>query len=262
MEIFVCVKQVPSTNKVQVDDATGVLKRDGVASKMNPYDLYALETALRMKEAHGGRVTVGTMGPPQAKMALREALSMGCDDAILISARQFSGSDTLATSTIISAALTKIGYDLIITGRQAIDGDTAQVGPQIAEHLNVPQVSYVQEVELDGDSLIVLRQYEDRYHKLRVKLPCLLTAIKELAEPRYMTISGIVAANLKEVTVMDFDTLSDLLDPACIGLKGSPTKVVRSFTKEPKSQGALLKGLSTAEAVDAIMARMYESHLI
>ena len=187
---------------------------------------------------------------------------MGCDDAVLVSGRQFGGSDTLATSTILSAALKKIGYDLIITGRQAIDGDTAQVGPQIAEHLDIPQVSYVEEIRPDGDHLVVLRQFEDRYHKLRVKCPCLLTAIGELAVPRYMTVGGIVDAQEKNIRTMAFDDLADVLDPATIGLKGSPTVVVRSYTKEPKSQGAILKGLNADEAVDAIMARLHECHFI
>ncbi len=169
---------------------------------------------------------------------------------------------TLATSTIISAALKKLGYDLIITGRQAIDGDTAQVGPQIAEHLGIPQVSYVEDIKPEGKSLVVLRQYEDRYHKIRVRLPCLLTAIQELATPRYMTVGGITDAARKEVRILDYDALSDLLDPKAIGLKGSPTNVVRSFTKEPKSQGAVLKGLTPDEAVEAIMARLHEVHMV
>lgn len=195
-------------------------------------------------------------------MALREALAMGCDNAYLISARQFGGSDTLATSTILSAGLKKIGFDLIITGRQAIDGDTAQVGPQIAEHLHIPHVSYIEKISLDQDALIVMRQFEDRYHKIRVKLPCLLTIIKEYAQPRYMTVAGIVDASEKEIHILDFDALKDLLDPAAIGLKGSPTRVVKSFTKQQKAQGALLKGLSANEAVDAIMAKLHESHLL
>jgi len=263
MKIIVCIKQVPDTNEVTIDPETNTLIRTGIPVIINPDDKSGIEAALSLRtQIPGSTVTVISMGPPQAEGALREALGMGCDEAILISAKEFSGSDTLATSTIVSAALTKIGYDLIITGRQAIDGDTAQVGPQIAEHLGIPQVSYVQEIKPDGDSLVVLRQYEDRYHLLRVKLPCVLTAIKELAEPRYMTVSGTVAAQRKDLKLMGFNDLADLLDPKTIGLKGSPTRVVRSYTKEPKSQGALLIGLTTAEAVDAIMARMSENHLI
>ena len=263
MKIIVCIKQVPDTNEVTIDPDTNTLVRTGIPVIINPDDKSGIEAALTLRgKIAGSTVTVVSMGPMQAEMALCEALSMGCDDAVLVSGRQFGGSDTLATSTIIAAALKKIGFDLIITGRQAIDGDTAQVGPQIAEHLGIPQVTYVEKVTPEGDSLVVLRQFEDRYHKLRVKLPCLLTAIKELADPRYMTVSGIIATKNKEVRILDYDALADTLDPAAIGLKGSPTNVVRSFTKEPKAQGAVLKGLSAAEAVDAIMARLHESHLI
>jgi len=263
MKIIVCIKQVPDTNEVSIDPETNTLIRSGVPVIINPDDKCGIEAALILRDKIPGcTVTVVCMGPLQAEIALREALAMGCDDATLVSGREFSGSDTLATANILSAAIRKIGYDLIITGRQAIDGDTAQVGPQIAERLGIPQVSYAQEVEPHGDHLIVLRQYEDRYHKLKVKLPCLITAIKELAEPRYMTVSGTVNAEKKNLEIMDYEFLSDLLDTKAIGLKGSPTNVVRSFTKEPKSQGALLKGVTTAEAVDAIMARMHESHLV
>ena len=263
MKIVVCIKQVPNTNEVTIDPETNTLIRTGIPVIINPDDKSGIEAALALRaRVPGSTVTVMTMGPMQAEMALQEALSMGCDEAVLISARQFGGSDTLATGHIVATALRKIGYDLIITGRQAIDGDTAQVGPQIAEQLGIPQVSYVEEITPEDGSLIVKRQYEDRYHKLRVKLPCLLTAIRELAEPRYMTVSGIMDAENKEIKILNYDSLADALDPTSIGLKGSPTNVVRSFTKEPKVQGALLKGLTVTEAVDAIMARLHESHLI
>ena len=241
-----------------------LLIRTGIPVIINPDDKSGIEAALILRDQlPGSSVTVLCMGPPQAEMALREALAMGCDKAVLVSGREFGGSDTLATSTILSAALKKLGFDLIITGRQAIDGDTAQVGPQIAEHLGIPQVSYAEEITPEGEeSLIVLRQYEEYYHKLRVKLPCLLTAIAELATPRYMTVPGIVRAQERTLDTMSFADLSDLLDPATIGLKGSPTNVVKSYTKEPKSQGAILKGLTADEAVNAIMARLHEGHLI
>ena len=263
MKIVVCVKQVPDTTEVEIDKSTNTLIRTGIPVIINPDDKSGIEAALSLRDAvPGSTVTVMSMGPMQAETALREALSMGCDSAVLVSGRQFGGSDTLATSTILSAALKKIGYDLIITGRQAIDGDTAQVGPQIAEHLGIPHVSYVEKITPEEDSLVVLRQFEDRYHKLRVKLPCLLTAISELALPRYMSVGGIVEAEQKEVIIMDYSDLEDLLNPAYIGLKGSPTNVVRSYTKESKSQGAILKGLTPDEAVNAIMARLHEDHLI
>lgn len=263
MKIIVCIKQVPDTSEVEIDPKTNTLIRKGIPAIINPDDKSAVEAALTIRDQiAGSSVTVVSMGPPQAEMALKEALSMGCDEAVLISGAKFGGSDTLATSTILAAAIKKIGFDLVLTGRQAIDGDTAQVGPQIAEHLHIPQVSYVEEITPEDNGLIVKRQFEDRYHILRVKFPCLLTAIAELAEPRYMTVGGIVEAEERRITVMDYEALSDVLDPSAIGLKGSPTSVFRSYTKEPKSQGAILKGLSAEEAVQAVMACLHESHLL
>ena len=264
MKIVVCIKQVPDTSEVEIDPKTNTLIRTGIPVIINPDDKSGIEAALTLRDqlGDGSTVTALSMGPAQAEQALREALAMGCDEGVLVSGREFGGSDTLATSTILAAALQEIGYDLIITGRQAIDGDTAQVGPQIAEHLGIPQVSYVEEIQLDGDGLIVLRQFEDRYHRLRVRFPCLLTAIGELGEPRYMTVAGITASGEKDVKVLSFADLSSRLDPATIGLKGSPTSVVRSYTKQPKAQGRVLKGLTADQAVDAIMARLHEDHLL
>ncbi|MBR5122521.1 MAG: electron transfer flavoprotein subunit beta/FixA family protein, partial [Anaerotignum sp.] len=199
MKIVVCIKQVPDTVEVKIDPKTGTLIRDGVPSIINHDDKTGIEAALQLKEQLGGTVTVVSMGPPQADVALREALAMGCDEAYLVSAREFGGSDTYATSGILAAALKKVGYDLVITGRQAIDGDTAQVGPQIAEKLTLPQVSYVEEVkEATEEYVVVKRQYEDGYHIVKIKTPCLLTAIAELATPRYMSVRGIVEAYEKE----------------------------------------------------------------
>lgn len=264
MKIAVCIKQVPDTSEVELDPETNTLIRTGLPSIINPDDKSGIEAALALKAmaGEGSTVTVVSMGPPQAEMALLEALSMGCDEAYLVSDRKFSGSDTLATSTILAASLKKIGYDLIVTGRQAIDGDTAQVGPQIAEHLGIPQISYVEEVEIEDGAIVALRQFEDRYHKVRAKLPCLLTAITELAQPRYMTVGGVIDAKEKSIHHLDFEALKDLLDPAAIGLKGSPTNVVKSYTKEQKSAGALLKGLTVDAAVDAIMATLKENHIV
>ncbi len=263
MKIVVCIKQVPDTTEVTLNYETNTLVRTGIPVIINPDDKSAIEAALELKENMDDcRVTVISMGPPQAKHALREALAMGCDDAVLISDRKFGGSDTLATSTILSAAIKKIGFDIVMAGRQAIDGDTAQVGPQIAEHLGIPQVSYVENIEHEGKSAIVTRQFEDRYHKLRVNYPCLFTIIQDLGDVRYMTVSGITASMEKEIALFDYETLKDLLDPATIGLKGSPTNVVRSFIKEAKSQGTVLKDISAEQAVDAIMERLHEEHLI
>jgi len=263
MRIVVCIKQVPNTSEVKIDPETNTLVRSGIPVIINPDDKSGIEAAVCLRDSvPGSTVTAVCMGPPQARMALLEALGMGCDDAVLISAHQFGGSDTFATSTILATALRKIGFDLVITGRQAIDGDTAQVGPQIAERLGIPQVSYVEELKLEGEHVVVLRQFEDRYHRLRVKYPCLLTAIGELATPRHVTVGGIVGTKDKAIKLMTHDDLKDALDPSVIGLKGSPTRVIRSYTKDPRSQGAVLKGLTADEAVDAIMARLHESHLI
>ena len=261
MKIIVCIKQVPDTNEVKLDPKTNTLIRDGVPSIINHDDKAGLEAALQIKEQTGATVTAVCMGPPQADVALREALAMGCDEAYLISGREFGGSDTCATAIIISAALKKIGYDLIITGRQAIDGDTAQVGPQIAENLGIPQISYAEDVQIDGDVLTVKRQYEDRYHIIEVKLPCLLTALQELAEPRYMHAGGIVDAYEKDIPVITFDDIKDSINPAHIGLKGSPTNVVKSFTKQAKGAGAILN-VEPDEAVEEIMQCLAEKHII
>ena len=260
MKIIVCIKQVPDTSEVKLDPKTNTLIRDGVPSIINPDDKSGIEAALRIKEQVGGTVTVVCMGPPQADVAIREALAMGCDDGILISGREFGGSDTLATSTIIAAGIKTLDYDLIITGRQAIDGDTAQVGPQIAEHLGLPQVSYA-EVESEN-SIIVRRQFEDRYQKIRIKTPCVITALSELAEPRYMSVGGTIDAYAKEIKVLGFEELKDKLNPEHIGLKGSPTNVVQSFTKQAKGAGTVLKNASAEEAVQAIIAKLEEKYII
>ena len=262
MKIVVCIKQVPDTNEVKLDPKTNRLIRDGVPSIINHDDKAGIEAALQLKERVGGTVTVVCMGPPQADVALREALAMGADDAYLLSAREFGGSDTCATAIIISSALKKIGYDVVFTGRQAIDGDTAQVGPQIAENLGIPQISYTEEVvEASEEALTIKRQYEDRYHIIEVKTPCLLTAIQELAEPRYMHAGGIVDAYQKDITVWGFEDLADEINPDHIGLNGSPTKVVTSFGKMPKGAGTKLD-VTPEEAVEAIIAKMEERHII
>ena len=262
MKIVVCIKQVPDTNEVKLDPVTNTLIREGVPSIINHDDKSGIEAALQLKEKVGGTVTAVCMGPPQADVALREALAMGCDDAVLISAREFGGSDTYATAVIVAAALKKIGFDIVITGRQATDGDTAQVGPQIAENLHIPQVSYVEDIKVEGDKLVVKRQFEDRYHIIEVKPPCLLTALQELATPRYMHARGVVEAYEKEIRVFGFDDLKDSLNPEHIGLKGSPTNVIRSFTKQAKGQGTLHTDLSADEAVKVIVEKLEERHII
>ena len=263
MKIVVCIKQVPDTVEVKIDPKTGTLVRDGVPSIINHDDKTGIEAALTIREQVGGTVTVVSMGPPQADVALREALAMGCDEAILVSGREFGGSDTYATSGILAAALKQLDYDLIITGRQAIDGDTAQVGPQIAEKLHLPQVSYVEEiVEAAEDHVVVKSQFEDGYHIVKVKTPCLLTAIAELAEPRYMSVGGVFDAYQKEIKIFDFNLLKDDLELDMIGLKGSPTNVYKSFTKELKGAGTVLKDLTAEQAVEAIVKKLEEKFII
>ena len=261
MKILVCIKQVPDTVEVKIDPKTGTLIRDGVPSIINHDDKTGIEAALTIKEQLGGTVTVVSMGPPQADVALREALAMGCDDAYLVSAREFGGSDTYATSGIIAAALKKIGYDLIITGRQAIDGDTAQVGPQIAEHLGLPVISYAEAIEVKESSVVVKRQYDDRYHMVEAKMPCLITALAELNDPRYMTPGGIFDACAAEITTWGRADLKDV-DDANLGLKGSPTKIAKASDKVRKGAGEKVNPDSPEEAVSYIVGKLTEKHVI
>ena len=260
MNIVVCIKQVPNTNEVKLDPKTGTLIREGVPSIINPDDKAGLEAALRLKDAQGAHVTVLSMGPPQADAVLREAMAMGADDAYLVTDRAFGGADTWATAHTIAAALKKVPFDLIITGRQAIDGDTAQVGPQIAENLNIPNISYAEEIKVDGEYVTVKRQFEDRYHIIKAKMPCLITALSELNEPRYMTPGGIFDAYQKEVKIITRKDL-DVKDED-IGLKGSPTRVVKTFTKQPKSAGTVVKDLNPQEAAEYMLAKLKEKYII
>ena len=262
MKILVCVKQVPDTNEVKIDPVKGTLIRDGVPSILNPDDANALEAALQLKDKDPSvTVAVITMGPPQAEAILREAYAMGVDRAILLSDRKFGGADTLATSNTIAAALRSLEFDLVITGRQAIDGDTAQVGPQIAEHLGLPQVSYAEDITVENEgSLIVKRQYEDRYHELKAKMPCLVTALSELNQPRYMTPGGIFDACDKEVTVWGRADLKDV-DDSDLGLKGSPTKIAKASDKVAKGAGEKVN-LDPAESVAYLIGKFKEKHII
>ena len=259
MNIVVCVKQVPDTTVVKIDPKTGTLIRDGVPSIINPEDKHALEAALQLKEAHGGKVTVVSMGLPMAKAALREALCIGADEAILLTDRVLGGADTLATSKSLAGVIKKLDYDIVFAGRQAIDGDTAQVGPEIAEHLNIPQVTYVQDVKVEGDSLIVNRALEDGHQIVEVKTPCLLTAIETLNEPRYMNVGNIFATSDNDIKVMSADDID--VDKSELGLKGSPTKVKKSMTKEVKGAGELVKE-GPKEAAAYVLGKLKEKHYI
>ena len=262
MKIVVCVKQVPNTNEIKINPETGTLIRDGVESILNHDDANALEQALKIKDENPDTtVTVITMGPPQAKEMLQECIAMGADEAILLSDRALGGSDTWATSNALAAGIRKIGdYDLIFAGRQAIDGDTAQVGPQIAEKLGLAQVTYVQEFRMDGKDIYVKRALEDGYEELKVKLPCVLTAIKELNTPRYMSIRGILKGAKAEIKVWGAEEIG--VDKSTVGLKASPTNVFRSFTPKPKGKGITVEGDTAKELAENLLTDLRKKHII
>ena len=263
MKIIVCVKQVPDTTEITINPETGTLNREGVPAILNPDDANALEQALQVKDEdpENTTVTVITMGPPQAKEALMECLAMGADDAILLSDRALGGSDTWATSNAVVAGIRKLGeYDLVFAGRQAIDGDTAQVGCQIAEKLGVPQVTYVQEFKQEGDYVIVNRALEDGYQVIKVKKPCVLTCIKELNTPRYMSIRGIRRAVSQEIKVWTADDIQVPKD--IVGLFASPTNVLTSFTPKPKDPGIKVAGDTPKEQAANLIGAFRAKHII
>ncbi|MBO4282385.1 MAG: electron transfer flavoprotein subunit beta/FixA family protein [Bacteroidales bacterium] len=260
MHIIVCIKQVPDTTEIRIDPVKGTLVREGIPSIMNPDDKGGLELALRFKELYGAQVTVISMGPPQADMILREAFAMGVDRAILLSDRKFAGADTLATSYALAGAIRTLDFDLVIAGRQAIDGDTAQVGPELAEHLDLPQVSYVVGAERLADGrLRVKKENEDSVQTLEVEGKCVLTVLASAFEPRYMQVSGIVDAYSREVEVWSADRLD--VDETKLGLSGSPTKVFQSFPKALKAPGKLCEACAE-EAVEIMVNTLKEKHLI
>ena len=254
MNIIVCIKQVPDTTEIRIDPETNTLIRSGVACIMNPFDMYAIEEGIRLKEKFGGKVSVMTMGPPQAEDVLREAISLGADEAILISDCAFAGSDTWATSYTLSKAVQKIGdYDLVICGKQAIDGDTAQVGPGISAHLDIPQITYVKKIEkVDLQNELRVTSHESRkymraermteegYEIIESPLPCLITVVKEINEPRLPSLKGKMRSKKAEIKKWGAKDLD--VDPALIGLDGSPTKVVKIFTPSPRVKGQILEG--------------------
>ncbi len=261
MKIVVCIKQVPDTKGGVKFKPDGTLDRAAMKSIMNPDDKAGLEAALRIKDEIGAEVTVLTMGLPKAEEVLREAMAMGADKGVLVTDRRLAGADTWATSQTIAAAIRNLEYDLIITGRQAIDGDTAQVGPQISEHLGIPVISYAEELKVEGDSVIVKRQYDDRYHILKAKMPCLVTALSELNQPRYMTPGGIWDALEKEITVWDRDALTTL-DDSNMGLKGSPTQIAKASDKVAKGAGEKVVPDSASDAAQLIFNVLAEKHVI
>lgn len=261
MNIVVCVKQVPDTTEVKIDQKTGTLIREGVPSIVNPDDKHAVEEALRLKEQTGGKVTAISMGPPQADDALREVSAMGVDEVILLCDRAFAGADTLATSYTLATCIKKLGkYDIVICGREAIDGDTAQIGPQIAEYLGIPQITYVKKVEVKDKRVVAERLLEDGYEVVETKLPALLTVIKDLNTPRYPSVRGIVEAyrekQVKVWTLKDIDG-----DPMQAGLNGSPTAVWKSFAPQPKGKGVVLDP-KNGELAGQLKAKLLEKNIL
>ncbi len=251
MNIIVCIKQVPETTEVKINPETNTLIREGVKSIINPFDVYAIEEGVRLKEKFGGKATVITMGPPQAEAVLREAISMGIDEGILLSDRAFAGSDTWATSYTLSTAIKKIGvFDLIICGKQASDGDTAQVGPGISAHLDIPQVTYVKKIEEVKDKFArVERMTEEGYEIIEVPLPALITVVKEINTPRLPSLKGMMRAKQAKITVWKAQDIVATSD--CLGLTGSPTQVVKIFTPAPRVGGQMLAG-ETQDIVDKL----------
>lgn len=264
-KIVVCVKQVPDTAGGVKFKADGTLDRGAMLAIMNPDDKAGLEAALRIKEKdpENVKVTLLTMGLPKAEDVLIEGIAMGADDALLVTDRVLGGADTWATSSTIAGALKNMEYDLIITGRQAIDGDTAQVGPQIAEHLGIPVISYAQEINVDeaNKTVTVKRQYDDRYHMVEAKMPCLITALAELNEPRYMTPGGIFDACKAEITTWGRADLKDVED-GNLGLAGSPTKIAKASDKVRKGAGEKVTPDSPEDAVSYIVGKLNEKHAI
>ena len=262
MDIIVCIKQVPDTTDVKIDPKTGTLIREGVPSIINPDDKHAIEEALCLKEKYGGTVKVISMGPPQAMAALREAYAMGVDETILLSDRAFAGADTWATAFTLAAGVKKTGkYDIIFCGLQAIDGDTAQIGPQLAESLDIPQVTYVQGLEVDGSTVKVERALEDGHMALECEMPVLLTTIKALNDPRYPTVGGLVDA-YREHEVKVWSAADIRADPLKIGLPGSPTQVKRSFAPQAKRAGEIMEGESVEEKVKKLVDRLEDRNVV
>jgi len=261
LKIICLIKQVPDTTEIKINPETNTLIREGVPSIINPFDMYAIEEGLRIRERLGGEVIVISMGPPQAEEALREALSLGVDGAILLSHPAFAGADTLATSYTLAQAISKLKpYDLILCGRQASDGDTGQVGPGVAEQLSIPQVAFVRRVEeISSKSVVVQRMTEDGYDVIQAPLPALLTVVKEINEPRLPSLRGKLKAKKAEIPVWGTDELGTKEEQ--VGLNGSPTQVLRIFAPQPREKGEIWEG-EPAEVAEKLYAKLRESHLL
>lgn len=261
MHIVVCVKQVPATTKVQINPETNTLVRDGVEAIINPFDENALEAALVQKETIGAKVTVVCMGPPQAEVALREALARGADEAVLLCDRAFAGSDTWATSYAIAQGIRTLDkVDVVLCGKQAIDGDTAQVGPGVAEFLGWPVITYVRKLEIDADKVRIERTFEDGFEKMEAPLPVVLTTVKEMNVPRMASLKGRMRAKKAEIKVLTAEAAK--ADPVEIGLKGSPTRVVKIFTPPKKTSGVRIDGTEPLLAARELVAKLKEQKVI
>lgn len=261
MKIVACIKQVPDTTEVKINPETNTLVREGVDSIINPFDMYAIEEALRIKEKLNGEVIVLTMGPPQAENALKEAMSLGCDDAILITDRNFAGSDTLATAYTLTRGIKSIGgVDLIICGKQAIDGDTAQVGPGIAQMLDIPCITFVGKVEeIDENHIKAYRMMEEGYNIIESSLPCLISVVKEINEPRLPSLRGKMKAMKTEITKWNAAYIACEVDR--IGLMGSPTWVKKIFAPPKKEKGMIFRG-EPQDAVRQLVGELKDKGII
>ena len=261
MEIVVCIKQVPDTTDVKIDPQTNTLIRQGVPSIVNPFDKHAVEAALQLREKHGGRVTVLSMGPPQAKDALKECLAMGADQAVLLSDRAFGGADTLATSYTLASGIKKMGnIDLILCGKQAIDGDTAQVGPEMAEHLGIAQFTCVAKIDVDGNKVQVHREHDDGYEVMEGTLPLVVTVVKSINEPRYASVKGTMKANRAEIPTWSVNELA--VEGEKLGLKGSPTQVRRIFPPTQRLGGEMIQAATAREAAALLIQKLSDAKLI
>jgi electron transfer flavoprotein beta subunit len=263
MHIIVLVKQVPDTTEVKLDPKTGNLIREGIESIINPDDAHALEAATVLKEKYGGTITVLSMGPPQAIDAVSEAMGMGADKGILLSDRAFAGADTWATSTTLGKAIEKAGtYDLVLCGRQAIDGDTAQIGPQIAEYLGLPQVSYVYDIEtVNKKSMVVKRRLEDGFERIKCTLPALLTVIGDMNTPRYSHVARLIEACAEKAKITIWNAADIGVQTRDVGLEGSLTHVIKTFAPKFERQGEMLKG-DTEAVVKELVGKLKENMLL
>jgi electron transfer flavoprotein beta subunit len=263
MNIIVCIKQVPDTaaiSQVRINPQTNTLVREGISSIINPFDENAIEEGIRLREKYGGEVTILSMGPPQVEKALKDALAMGADKAILLCDRAFAGADTLATSYTLSCAIKKIKvFDLILFGKQAIDGDTAQVGPGVAEHLGLPQVTYARRIEIENGKIKIERTLEDSFELVEANLPIAVTVTKEINTPRYPSLKGMMKAKTAQITVWGLKDME--MDPNRVGLTGSTTQVVKIFNPEMRKKGEMLQGAAD-EIAAALVGKLRDSKVL